>query len=152
MESHRPFLLQLLLQFVPLTLRYPRGLGSDVIVAQTRITLRGDDRRVAENLLKGSQATTPFQPHASERVPQLMRVKPLYPALLSNHTGEGPAGQNRVRNQPPDPAADLSKQLGRERHPPHFPGLRLRHDEHASLDVTCLRPAQLAPPQARSQG
>jgi len=31
---------------------------------------------VTEHLLKGSQATTPFQPHASERMPQRMRVKP----------------------------------------------------------------------------
>src|SRR5262245_51748737 len=51
-------------------------LGEHGLVHEPGITLRRHNRRVPEQLLKGGEATTPLDPPASERVTQLVRVKP----------------------------------------------------------------------------
>src|SRR5262245_46694635 len=59
---------------------YPRCLRTDRRGVQSTIALRGDNRGVPEHLLKGRQATTRFEPAASERVPQLMDMEPRHAA------------------------------------------------------------------------
>ena len=61
--------------------RNPPRFREHRLVHEPRVPLRGDDRRVPEELLKGGETTTPFDPPASKRVPQLVRVKSRDPAV-----------------------------------------------------------------------
>jgi len=54
-----------------------------VLVSQTRIPLRRDDGRVAEDLLQRSQTLAVLHPPASEGMAQLVNMKPGDPRLAS---------------------------------------------------------------------
>lgn len=56
--------------------RNPPRHGEHHLVQEAGVSLRRHDRRVPQQLLKGGEATTPFDPATSELVAQLMRVKP----------------------------------------------------------------------------
>src|SRR5262245_46830610 len=53
----------------------PLGLTHDQVVADSPVPLRGYDRGVSKDLLKGRQTATAFEPLASERMAQLVDVE-----------------------------------------------------------------------------
>jgi len=108
---------------------------------QPPIPLGRDDCGVAQDLLEGGQTTTLLQPPASERVSELMDVKP-DPGELGNLPRERAVA--RERDEPPDATQELSG----DRHPPHLPRLGLRDHEQSAVDIGGLGSHCLAPPQS----
>ena len=122
---------------------HPLDLSADHIVGDSAVPLRGHDRAVTQELLKGGKTTATFQPRASERVPQLVEVKSLHARVFSHLVREG--SRLDKRDQLPHTAPHLVAERCRKWNSPDLARFRVVHDLHALLHIGGLRPRQLAP-------
>jgi hypothetical protein len=82
------------------------------LVGEPRVPLRGHDRPVPENLLKGGETITPFQPPASERVPELVHVKRPHTAVDLDPRAEWPDDEKATRSGSAAPPTGRSRRAG----------------------------------------
>jgi hypothetical protein len=92
---------------------------------------------MSEKLLKGGEATTAFQPPASERVPELMGVES--PHLAQNPHPSVELPWRRESHELADASLQVLLQIRWQWNPSHLAALRLVHGENAVVEVELPR-------------
>ena len=117
----------------------------DMRLSEPRVTLRGHDGRMTEDLLQRGQRSSCLQPATGERMPELVDMEACDPGPAANLLVE-PIGA-RDGQHAPNSEPQLLEQRRRQGHSSHLPELGLVNHDQAATGVQRLK--RTASPQRR---